>query len=228
MRKLRLLSVVSTVLGVIIVLSFGTFAFASRDGSTEAWERVRPTTRFNRASFNIPTLPPRPTFQPSYRRLSPTPTFKISSAPTPTLQQNTPTPIPTKSASVTSTPIPTSPVSGDLVRDFIMNAINDYRKSQGLTPVSTDPYTCGFAATRAHEIVSNFDHSGFTTRINSKTLPYPSYAEITENLAMTSNYREVVTLWINSAGHAENMRKNTPYVCVAYDGNYYAYEGWRP
>lgn len=108
-----------------------------------------------------------------------------------------------------------------------MNAINSYRSSQGLAKVSQDPLTCSFAATRAKEIASNFNHDGFTNRINSHALPYPSYHEITENIVMTSDYKEVVSIWINSPGHAENMRKDTPFVCVAKYGNYYAYEGLR-
>jgi uncharacterized protein YkwD len=109
-----------------------------------------------------------------------------------------------------------------------MNAINVYRSSQGLSSVQADKNTCDFAATRAQEIVGNFNHDGFQNRINTHTLPYPSYHMVTENIAMTSNYQDVVNMWINSPGHAANMRADTPYVCVAKSGNYYAYEGWKP
>jgi len=109
-----------------------------------------------------------------------------------------------------------------------MQKINEYRSSQGLGSVSTDSNTCSFARTRASEIVQSFNHDGFRSRISAKTLPYGAYHEVTENIAMTSDYTQVVTLWINSSGHAENMRKDTPFVCVEKSGNYYAYEGWRP
>ena len=109
-----------------------------------------------------------------------------------------------------------------------MNAINDYRHQNGLSDVHTERYTCDFAKTRSQEIVANFNHDGFTKRMESKTLPYPGYTQITENIAMTSDYHQVVQMWINSPGHAENMRKDTPSVCVASSGDYYAYEGWRP
>ena len=109
-----------------------------------------------------------------------------------------------------------------------MGKINEYRASVGLPSVKTDKYTCEFAVTRAAEIVNNFNHDGFQNRVNSKTLPYPSFSSVTENIAMTSNYKDVVNMWINSSGHAANMRKDTPYVCVEKIGNYYAYEGWRP
>ena len=109
-----------------------------------------------------------------------------------------------------------------------MTKINEYRKSQGLSEVKTDQYTCDFAKTRAGEIATSFNHDGFRSRINNKSLPYPSYSQVTENIAMTSNYQDVVNMWISFSGHAENMRKDTPYVCVERNDNYYAYEGWRP
>lgn len=151
----------------------------------------------------------------------------------------TPTPTPTNTISPTSTdrpsatPSPTSsanPTSSllDSKQQYMLNAINDYRKRYSLAPVQPDKYTCSFASTRAKEITTNFSHDGFSQRLNAKTLPYPGYSLITENIAMTSNYQNVVNMWINSPGHALNMRKDTPYVCVAYSGNYYAYGGWRP
>ncbi len=147
----------------------------------------------------------------------PTPTPKTT-VPTPTTPPVTPTP--------EKTPAP-APIT-DEKKAYIMDAINKYRASQGLSSVTTNDVTCSFAKVRAAEITRDFSHKGFQDRINSGTLPYSGYSRITENLAMTSNYKEVVDLWINSPGHAANMRDDTPYVCVEYDGNYYAYEGWKP
>jgi uncharacterized protein YkwD len=110
----------------------------------------------------------------------------------------------------------------------MLNAINTYRATYDLSPVKPDTYTCNFAKIRAQEITTDFSHTGWENRVNNHTLPYPSYSYINENIAMTGNYKDVVNMWINSPGHAANMRANTPYVCVAYSGNYYAYEGWRP
>ncbi len=152
---------------------------------------------------------------------SPTPTPLPTSTPTPT--KIPPTPTPTQAAALAP-----QPSSSDGVQSYIMQKINDYRRSVGLSSVAVDSNTCSFAKSRAQEITSNFNHDGFTNRINSHSLPYTSYHEVTENIAMTSDYQEVVTMWINSPGHAENMRQDTPYVCVEKSGNYYAYEGWRP
>lgn len=183
---------------------------------------------------------------------TPTPTSVPTSTPTPTkiLVLHFPSPTPTLAQSI-STPIKSTPTSTKLVptptqsvptpqatptainsgsdqMNYIMQGINDYRRSQGLSPVSTTSSTCSFASVRAQEISSNFNHDGFNNRINSKTLPYPSYSYVTENLAQTSNYKDVANLWINSPGHAANLRANTPYACVENSGNFYAYEGLKP
>lgn len=154
----------------------------------------------------------------------PTPTPSASANPT-VAPSSTPRPSTSPTATPTSTPTP-SPQVDKL--SYIMGQINKYRSSRGLSSVKTDSYTCSFAQIRAKEITIGFNHDGFTKRVNSGTLPYPGYRIVTENLAMTSDYRNVVNMWINSPGHAENMRKDTPYVCVAWSGNYYAYEGWKP
>ncbi len=149
----------------------------------------------------------------------PTPTPSFTPTPTPT---TIPTPTPTQPA----LPSVIQSVSSDSIQSYIMQKINEYRSSLGLSRVTTDGNTCNFAKTRAQEITTSFNHDGFTSRINNHSLPYSTYHEVTENIAMTSDYKEVVTMWINSPGHAENMRRDTPFVCVERSGNYYAYEGW--
>lgn len=111
---------------------------------------------------------------------------------------------------------------------YIIQKINNYRTQNGLSNVIPDKYTCDFAKVRAWEISGEFNHEGFRKRTDSHSLPYPGYALVTENLASSADYKKVVTLWIGSAGHAQNMRKNTPYVCVAKYGHFYAYEGRKP
>lgn len=113
-------------------------------------------------------------------------------------------------------------------KDYILGKINEYRASQGVSAASPNTETCSFARTRADEISSNFNHDTFTQKISSNSLPYPSYSLVTENIAMTQNYQDVANIWINSGPHAENLRKDTPFICVEQNGNYYAYEGWKP
>lgn len=171
---------------------------------------------------------PSPTPTPPSTPIKSPPVGGPTEEPTPTQIikiTNTPSPTSVKSA-LTPTPLPVTPE--DSIQSYIMQKINDYRSSQGLSSVSTDSNSCSFAKTRASEIAQSFNHDGFTGRISGHTLPYTSYHEVTENIAMNSDYTQIVSMWISSSGHAENMRKDTPYVCVEKSGNYYAYEGWRP
>lgn len=174
-----------------------------------------PTLRFIK-----PTIPPKPALTPTPSpSLTPSPTIKPTLSPSPTIK---PTRIPT--------PRPSSTIisSYSAKKDYIMNAINDYRTSQGVTKVSTDPYTCDFAKIRAKEISINFNHDGFRQRIDSNSLPYPSYKKVVENISLNSNYQNVVKNWINSASHAQNLRADTKYGCVEFAGNYFVYLGWQP
>ncbi len=110
----------------------------------------------------------------------------------------------------------------------LIQQINQYRSSKGMATVSENTETCAFASTRANEIISNFNHDGFTNRVNSNSLPYPSYSTVAENIAMNSDSNQVVPGWINSPGHAENLLKDVPYGCVGNSGINYVFEGWKP
>lgn len=114
------------------------------------------------------------------------------------------------------------------VSSYILNGVNDYRSSLGISQVQASAQTCVFASIRAQEISYGFTHDGFYSRVDNHTIPYAQWSHATENIAEAPDYKEVVTLWKNSPEHAANMRDNTPYVCIEQYGNYYAYEGMRP
>jgi|GEM_PF-1911988 len=177
---------------------------------------------------SLPKLIPTPTHTPISFSF---PQINGPFNPPPPTPHNTPSPSSTTKPQPQPQPVnPTPPatVSDAEKKDFIMNAINDYRRSKGLSDVATNKETCDFAQVRAQEIANNFSHDGFLNRANSGALPYPSYSLATENIATTSNYKDVVNMWIASPSHAANMEKDTPYVCIGVFGNYYAYEGWKP
>lgn len=113
-------------------------------------------------------------------------------------------------------------------QSLIISQINAYRKSLGLPAVKENNATCDFAKIRADEIVASFNHDGFSQRIDAKNLPYTSWSTVVENIAMNTNANDVVSLWIKSPPHAENMRENTTYVCVRNTGSHFAYEGMTP
>lgn len=118
--------------------------------------------------------------------------------------------------------------SSEEVTDYLIKEVNRYRSSYGLSPVKTSKETCDFAKIRAKEIALNFSHDKFNQRYKEGKLPYSSWREVNENIAMSSDYKKVVDMWIHSPGHAKNMRANTPYVCIKQYGDYYAYLGMRP
>ena len=119
-------------------------------------------------------------------------------------------------------------VSQDEVTADLIKEVNVYRASYGLSPVQTSKETCDFAKIRAREIATDFSHEKFKQRYKTGTLPYQPWREVSENIAMTTDYKKVISMWAHSRGHAINMRANTPYVCIAQYGNYFAYVGMRP
>jgi len=174
----------------------------------------------------VQVLNPSPTSLPT-----PTPTLSPIPSPTPTATPSpTITPTPTKTiVSPTKAPVESAPVvsSGDTALE-LMKQINDFRAGKGLGSFSTDGYTCSFAVTRAKEIESDFSHSGFRNRIDGKSLPYPSFTGISENIAMNSDPNAVVQGWIDSPGHNENLSNSHAHACVGKSGNNYAFESWNP
>lgn len=135
----------------------------------------------------------------------------------------------TKTSPLLFSPVPSSlashtPRAGT---NGLLAQINAYRVEFGLGKVIENETVCAFARLRVREVAENFSHQGFQNRIAAGTLPYPSFSRVTENLAKTGRSENVVPMWIDSSGHAENMRADTPYVCVARFGEYYVYEGWK-
>lgn len=171
---------------------------------------------------------PSPTFSPTIR-ITPSPTITPTITPIPT-STPTLTPTPTTIQSGPTSTVTPAPSTTTSIPDYILSQVNEYRKSKGLGSVSSNNETCAFALIRVKEISSleTFNHDGFTSRVNNKTLPYPSYHEVTENIAYNTDYKDVVPKWTASPGHEENMRKDTLYVCIGKYGDYYTYEGWRP
>ncbi len=134
------------------------------------------------------------------------------------------TPVKIQALTVVITPVKEVPQQQS-ISEYLLEQVNDYRKANGLSVASSTPETCSFAQIRADEITTNFTHEGFTNRIANHTLPYTTYSIVTENIAFNSSPMEVIPQWINSAMHAENMRKNTQFACIGISGNYFVFEG---
>lgn len=177
-------------------------------------------------SFFLSLLPKQPVIIKPAHALSANalPSPKPTATPTPIPTQ---TPIPTIVPTAVPTPAPT-PQNFDLKVQFFIDKINQYRNSQGLSSIKPDSYTCSFAKIRASEIVGNFSHDGFHSRINNNSMPYPGFTFITENIEQNEDPSDVINWWINSPGHASNLRANATYACVESFNDYYAYESWLP
>jgi len=109
--------------------------------------------------------------------------------------------------------------------------INEFRKSESLSPFVSTKRTCDFAQTRVKEIAENFSHDGFLSRESSQKLPYLSHL-LTENLARQpkEDDQQILEAWIASPTHLKNLLADTTEVCIMQmegrDGRiYYAMEG---
>ena len=154
-----------------------------------------------------------------------TPTSTLTPARVPTINIPTSTPKITSAQNLAATPTEVLPKQQS-VSESLLEQVNNFRKANGYSVVSSTPETCSFAQIRADEITTNLNHEGFTNRINNHTLPYTSYSIVIENIAFNSAPMEVVPQWINSPMHAENMKKNIQFACVGISGNYFVLEGF--
>ena len=90
----------------------------------------------------------------------------------------------------------------------VLNLVNKYRKQNGLASVKLDSVLSGAASTRAKEIVNFFSHtrpngSSCFTVLSENGI---SYNGAGENIAYgQSSPDEVMTAWMNSAGHRANI-----------------------
>lgn len=90
----------------------------------------------------------------------------------------------------------------------VLNLVNKYRNQNGLASVTLDSSLSGAASTRAKEIVSSFSHtrpngSSCFTVLSENGI---SYNGAGENIAYgQSSPDEVMTAWMNSAGHRANI-----------------------
>ena len=99
-------------------------------------------------------------------------------------------------------------MSASSYANAVLNLVNKYRKQNGLASVKLDSALSGAASTRAKEIVSSFSHtrpngSSCFTVLSENGI---SYNGAGENIAYgQSSPDEVMTAWMNSAGHRANI-----------------------
>ncbi len=112
-----------------------------------------------------------------------------------------------------TSPSPTpSATSTEALEQAIHTQINQYRRDQGLPPLTLDPRISEQARSHSQAMAAGrvaFGHDGFNQRGSAirRTIAWNSIAE---NVATNQGYsdpdRRAVTGWINSSGHRQNIQ----------------------
>ncbi|MFA9288660.1 MAG: CAP domain-containing protein [Weeksellaceae bacterium] len=140
----------------------------------------------------------------------------------------TPTMIPSPTSLPTLTPTlsPSPSVEPSVeIHSGLIDQINSIREARSLPLLEPKSEVCAFADLRAQEIAQNFSHDGFESRRDHGGLPYPSFTQVVENIAMTGN---PVGVWMTSQTHEANLMSALPYGCVGQNGLFSVFEGWMP
>lgn len=105
----------------------------------------------------------------------------------------------------------------------VVDLVNTERAKEGLAPLTIDPSVEKAATVRANEIQSKFDHtrpdgSSFSSALKEQGVNYRGAGE---NIAWGQKTpEEVVTAWMNSAGHRANiMNKSYTHIGVGNTQN---------
>lgn len=129
---------------------------------------------------------------------------RTTQAPRPTTK-----PAPTRSTATTKPRTTTKPATPASYVEQVAALTNAERQKAGVSALTLDATLSQNAAVRAKEIVTKFDH----TRPNGSkfhsaiTIPWRT---VGENIAYGQRSpQEVVTGWMNSAGHRENILKSS-------------------
>ncbi len=96
--------------------------------------------------------------------------------------------------------------------DKLFSLINEWRKSQGLTPYIKDNRLCAIAIDRADDKILD-NHVGFMRKYDTAQYPYV----MQENLVSVEKEPIMLKGWLNSPPHRAALEKPYLYSCVACD-----------
>lgn len=186
----------------------------------------------------VPTAVPAATAKPAATPVAtPVPTAKPVATPVATVKPVA-TPVPT--AKPAATPVPTAkpvatpaPAVSEAAGTFtqqIVTLVNKERAAAGLAPVTALDSLNKVAAAKATDMRSNnyFSHTSPTygSPFDMMSAFGVTYQYAGENIAMGQKTpQEVMTGWMNSAGHRANiLSPNFNYIGVGFDNNYWVQE----
>ena len=187
--------------------------------ASAVFEQAKPeaTAEPTAAPTEIPTQAPTevptqaPTAEPAVTATA-APTLEITPSPTPEATPTpTVTPAPTPAVTPSPTPVITAKPTGNSgtsqtdMASEVVALVNAQRASAGLSALRVDSELTRAACVRAQELVQVFSH----TRPNGTSWSTVSSRAHGENIAM--GYRSasaVMTGWMNSQGHRENILRS--------------------
>lgn len=157
-------------------------------------------------NIKFPELPTTVTPAPTPTPVTPTPT-PAPVKPTPTPVKPTPTPTPVK-----PTPTPSTPSTGteSSFANQVVSLVNQERAKAGLKPLTSDAALTNMAMDKAKDMYNKnyFDHTSptFGSPFDMMKTYNISFRYAGENIAKGQRTpQEVMTAWMNSAGHRQNI-----------------------
>ncbi|KWX84854.1 hypothetical protein AMQ83_28210 [Paenibacillus riograndensis] len=193
----------------------------SFDGSTVTITKPQPVVTTKPAPA-VPTAPAKPAATPA-------PTAKPAAAPAPTAQPAAPAAT-AKPAATPAAPAVADTTGNAAFTQQIVTLVNKERAAAGLSPVSALASLNKVAAAKATDMRTNnyFSHTSPTygSPFDMMSAFGVTYQYAGENIAMGQRTpQEVMTAWMNSAGHRANiLSANFNYIGVGFDNNYWVQE----
>lgn len=113
------------------------------------------------------------------------------------------------------------PIQVKLDEEIIFNSINQWRKDHNLNPLEKSDIVCEIAKIRLYDTKLNWSHEGFNELTNKYYLRDGRIKRLGENLGRYQiNENSLVTSWLNSPSHLENIKGNFTHTCITTDKGY--------
>ena len=112
--------------------------------------------------------------------------------------------------------VSSKPISFSTVEENgLWTVVNDWKEKESGYRYTSDERLCEQASIRANQIKSDWSHNGFDE------VPFFDFKTVGENLAAESNSNnDILTLWLTSPTHKENLDENFTHSCIRCEDNY--------